>query len=42
MELLVELNAGGKTILMVTHETEIAEYTKSRLHMRDGKVQGVE
>jgi putative ABC transport system ATP-binding protein len=42
MELLVELNAGGKTILMVTHETEIAEYTKSRLHMRDGKVQAVD
>jgi putative ABC transport system ATP-binding protein len=42
MELLVELNAGGKTILMVTHEAEIAEYTKSRLHLRDGKVQGVD
>ncbi len=42
MELLVELNAGGKTILMVTHESEIAEYTKSRLHLRDGKVQGVD
>jgi len=42
MELLVELNAGGKTILMVTHEREIAEFTKSRLHMRDGKVQGID
>ena len=42
MELLVELNAGGKTILMVTHESEIAEFTKSRLHMRDGKVQGID
>jgi putative ABC transport system ATP-binding protein len=42
MELLVELNAGGKTILMVTHEAEIAEHAKSRLHMRDGKVQAIE
>jgi ABC-type lipoprotein export system ATPase subunit len=27
---------------MVTHEAEIAEYAKSRLHLRDGKVQAVE
>jgi putative ABC transport system ATP-binding protein len=42
MELLVDLNAGGKTILMVTHEAEIAAYTKSRLHLRDGKIQAIE
>ncbi|MFI5401455.1 MAG: ABC transporter ATP-binding protein [Planctomycetota bacterium] len=42
MELLVELNRGGKTILMVTHESEIAGYATSRLHMRDGKIQGIE
>jgi putative ABC transport system ATP-binding protein len=42
MELLVELNAGGKTILMVTHEAEIAAHAKSRLHLRDGKIQAIE
>jgi len=42
MELLVELNAGGKTILMVTHEAEIAAYTRSQLHLRDGRVQSIE
>ncbi|MCK6458467.1 MAG: ABC transporter ATP-binding protein [Planctomycetes bacterium] len=42
MELLVELNAGGKTILMVTHEAEIAAYTRSQLHLRDGRVQAIE
>ncbi len=42
MELLQELNAGGKTILMVTHEAEIAAYTKSQLHLRDGKIQSIE
>ena len=38
MELLVELNEAGKTILMVTHEPEIAVHAKSRLHLRDGRV----
>jgi putative ABC transport system ATP-binding protein len=42
MELLGELNAGGKTILMVTHEAEIAAYARSRLHLRDGRVQSIE
>jgi putative ABC transport system ATP-binding protein len=42
MELLVELNAGGKTILMVTHEPEIAAYTRSQLHLRDGRIQSIE
>jgi len=42
MELLRELNRAGKTILMVTHEQEIAEYAKSRLHLRDGKIQAIE
>jgi putative ABC transport system ATP-binding protein len=42
MEVLVELNRAGKTILMVTHEAEIAAYARSRLHMRDGRVQAIE
>ncbi|HEX5137549.1 MAG TPA: ABC transporter ATP-binding protein [Planctomycetota bacterium] len=42
MDLLRELNGGGKTILMVTHEQEIADYATSRLHLRDGRVQQIE
>jgi putative ABC transport system ATP-binding protein len=42
MQLLVELNAAGKTILMVTHEPEIAVHSKSRLHLRDGLVVDLE
>jgi len=42
MELLVALNARGKTILMVTHEPEVAAFTRSRLHLRDGRVESVE
>jgi putative ABC transport system ATP-binding protein len=38
MELLVELNKAGKTIIMVTHEQDIAMYAKNRLHMKDGIV----
>lgn len=36
MELLVKLNEQGKTIIMVTHEQDIAAYAKNRLHMKDG------
>jgi len=36
MELLVKLNELGKTIIMVTHEQDIAAYAKKRLHMKDG------
>ena len=42
MELLADLNRQGKTILMVTHETNIAAYAHSRLHMLDGKIDRIE
>jgi putative ABC transport system ATP-binding protein len=41
MDLLVELNEGGTTIVMVTHEPDIAEYCPTHLHMRDGRVDDV-
>ena len=36
MELLTALNQEGKTIIMVTHETEIAAYAKRQIVIRDG------
>jgi putative ABC transport system ATP-binding protein len=42
MHLLTELNAEGTTIIMVTHEPDIARYAKNRLHMKDGKVEKIE
>jgi len=42
MSLLDELNAQGKTILMVTHEADIARHASARLHLRDGRVVEVE
>jgi len=38
MELLTELNSKGQTIVMVTHEAEIAEHAKRQIIMRDGKI----
>ena len=38
MELLTELNAEGKTIIMVTHEPEIASYAKRQIVIRDGLI----
>jgi putative ABC transport system ATP-binding protein len=38
MEILASLNAEGKTILLVTHEAEIAAYARRVLRLRDGKI----
>ena len=38
MILFQKLNNSGKTILMVTHEPELAAYTKRIITMRDGKL----
>lgn len=42
LNLLCELNEAGKTIIMVTHEADIASRAKKRLHMRDGRVEAIE
>jgi len=42
MELLSDLNRSGITIVMVTHELEMAEYAKTIVHFRDGLVESIE
>ncbi len=42
LELLHELNQQGKTIIMVTHEPDIARLAYRRLHMRDGRIESIE
>ncbi|MGT2924028.1 ABC transporter ATP-binding protein [Streptococcus caviae] len=38
MELLTQLNHEGKTIIMVTHEPEIADYATRKIVIRDGEI----
>jgi putative ABC transport system ATP-binding protein len=38
MALLQELNRNGITIVLVTHESEIAQYAERILHFRDGRL----
>ena len=42
MGFLSELNAQGVTMIMFTHEADIANYASARLHMRDGLVDRIE
>jgi putative ABC transport system ATP-binding protein len=39
MEVLHDLNARGRTILMVTHDPEIAEAAERTILMRDGRIE---
>jgi len=38
MELLDSLNEKGRTIIMVTHDAEIAAHTERTIHLLDGKI----
>jgi putative ABC transport system ATP-binding protein len=38
MELLCELNHAGRTIVVITHEDEVAEYCSRRVWLRDGDI----
>ena len=39
MTMLTELNRAGKTIIMVTHENDIAAWARRVVRLRDGKVE---
>jgi len=38
MKIFQDINEQGNTILMITHESEIAEYAKRIINIRDGKI----
>src|SRR6185295_11466011 len=41
LDLLDELHAEGKTILLVTHEPSVGARAERTLHLKDGKIEGV-
>lgn len=38
MAILTKMHKEGRTILMITHEPEVAKYAKRIIHLRDGKI----
>jgi putative ABC transport system ATP-binding protein len=38
MDIFCRLNSEGRTIILVTHEPEIAAYTRRVIHFKDGKI----
>ena len=38
MKVLVDLNANGQTIVVVTHEHDIAEHARRQVHLHDGMI----
>jgi len=42
MHLLRDLNQGGLTLIIVTHDTAVAAYANRIVHLRDGKIVSVE
>jgi putative ABC transport system ATP-binding protein len=42
LRLLMDLHEQGKTIIMITHEADIAAHAQMRMHMRDGLVERIE
>ncbi|RMH13496.1 MAG: ABC transporter ATP-binding protein [Gemmatimonadetes bacterium] len=39
MSVFVNLNGEGQTIVLVTHEHDIAEYARRQVHLRDGMIE---
>ncbi len=39
MDTFIKLNESGQTIVLVTHEHDIAEYAKRQVHLRDGVIE---
>lgn len=42
MQLLEELHSRGRTIIMVTHSSEMAAHAQRIIHLKDGKVESLE
>ncbi len=40
MQIFSELNNDGKTIIMVTHNTQMEMFANKKIHLKDGKING--
>lgn len=38
MEIFYELNASGKTVILITHDRQVASYAKRLITIRDGRI----
>jgi putative ABC transport system ATP-binding protein len=38
LDLLLELNASGRTVILITHDTEVAKAAARQVHLLDGRV----
>ena len=38
MKIFSELNASGKTVILITHDTQVASYAKRLITIRDGRI----
>lgn len=39
MDILTEMHNEGRTVVLITHDKEIAAYAKRRIYLRDGKIE---
>ena len=39
MDIITNLNQQGQTVVVVTHERDIAEYATRQVHLRDGIIE---
>ncbi|HEX5489103.1 MAG TPA: ABC transporter ATP-binding protein [Rhodanobacteraceae bacterium] len=39
LELIAEIHAGGQTVVMVTHDREVAARAERQIHLRDGRIE---
>ena len=39
MQLMQDLNRQGITVVLITHESEVAAYARRQIHFRDGRIE---
>ena len=42
LDLLLELNAAGRTVVLITHDTDVATAASRQVHLLDGRIAGID